>query len=67
MAAKGHFLGKCGQAAQAEAILARFADLSKNRYVTSYGIALVHAGLDHREEALNALEHAFQERTGWCG
>ena len=65
LAAKGHFLGKCGQSAPAEAILTRFADLSKTRYVTSYGIALVHAGLNHPEEALNALERAFQERSHW--
>jgi TolB-like protein/DNA-binding winged helix-turn-helix (wHTH) protein/Tfp pilus assembly protein PilF len=65
MAAKGHFLGKCGQPAEAEAILTRFADLSKTRYVTSYGVALVQAGLGHDEETLNALERAFGERSHW--
>ena len=65
MAAKGFFMGQCGQPAQAEAILARFADLSKTRYVTSYGIALVQAGLGHTDQALNALERAFQERSHW--
>ncbi len=65
MAAKGHFLGKCGQPAEAEAILARFADLAKTRYVTSYGVALVHAGLGQDEETLKALERAFAERSHW--
>ncbi len=65
LAAKGHFLGQCGQSAQAEAILARFADLSKTRYVTSYGVALVQAGLNRPDEALNALERAFEERSHW--
>ena len=65
MAAKGHFLGKCGRPAEAEAILSRFAELSKSRYVTSYGVALVHAGLGHEEETLNALERAFDERSHW--
>jgi tetratricopeptide (TPR) repeat protein len=65
MAAKGHFLGKCGQPEGAEAILARFAELSKTRYVTSYGVALVQAGLGHSDEALNALERAFEERSHW--
>jgi TolB-like protein/DNA-binding winged helix-turn-helix (wHTH) protein len=65
MAAKGHMLGKCGQPEGAEAILARFAELSKTRYATSYGVALVHAGLGHDEEALNALERAFEERSHW--
>ena len=65
LAAKGHFLGKCGQSEPAQAILARFADLAQTRYVTSYGVALVHAGLNHPEEALNALERAFDERSHW--
>jgi len=65
MAARGHFLGKCGHRAQAQAILTRFTQLSNTRYVTSYGVALVHAGLDQNEEALDALERAFQERSHW--
>ena len=65
MAAKGHFLGKCGQPDKAQAILARFAELRKTRYATAYGIALVHAGLGHDEEALTALERAFEERSHW--
>jgi TolB-like protein/DNA-binding winged helix-turn-helix (wHTH) protein/Flp pilus assembly protein TadD len=65
MAAKGHFLAKCGQAEEADAILARLADLSHTRYVTSYGVALVHAGLGHADEALNSLERAYDERSHW--
>ena len=65
LAAKGHFLGKCGQPDQAEALLGRFAELKKTRYATSYGIALIHAGLGQKEAALNALERAFEERSHW--
>jgi TolB-like protein/DNA-binding winged helix-turn-helix (wHTH) protein/Tfp pilus assembly protein PilF len=65
MAAKGHFLGKCGHPSQAQAVLARFAELSNTRYVTSYGVALVHAGLGQNDEALNALDRAVQERSHW--
>jgi TolB-like protein/DNA-binding winged helix-turn-helix (wHTH) protein/Tfp pilus assembly protein PilF len=65
LAARGHFLAKCGQADEADAILTRFADLSRTRYVTSYGVALVHAGLGHTDAALNSLERAFQERSHW--
>jgi tetratricopeptide (TPR) repeat protein len=65
IAAKGFFMGRCDQPAQAEAVLTRFADLSKTRYVTSYGIALVQAGLGHTDQALSALERAFQERSHW--
>jgi hypothetical protein len=63
--AKGHFLGKCGQPVPAEAILARFADLSRTRYVTSYGVALVDVGLNHSDEALTALQRAFEDRSHW--
>jgi TolB-like protein/DNA-binding winged helix-turn-helix (wHTH) protein/Flp pilus assembly protein TadD len=65
MAAEGHFLGRCGRPVEAKAILARFAELSKTRYVTSYGVALVQAGLNRPDEALNALERAFDERSHW--
>ncbi len=65
MAAKGHFLGKCGHPSQAQAVLARFAELSSTRYVTSYGVALVQAGLGQNDEALNALDRAVQERSHW--
>jgi TolB-like protein/DNA-binding winged helix-turn-helix (wHTH) protein/Tfp pilus assembly protein PilF len=65
MAAKGHFLGKCGHPSQARAVLAQFAELSSRRYVTSYGVALVHAGLGQKDEALTALERAVQERSHW--
>jgi tetratricopeptide (TPR) repeat protein len=65
LAAKGYFLGKCGHSASARAILDRFADLSKTRYVTSYGVALVHAGLEDRDQAVQALDRAFAERSHW--
>ena len=65
MAAKGHFLGKCGHPSQAQAVLARFEELSSTRYVTSYGVALVQAGLGQNDEALNALDRAVQERSHW--
>lgn len=65
LAAKGHFLGKCGQSAPAEAILARFKDLSKTRYVTSYGVALVEAGLKRPDDAIQALDRAYEERSHW--
>jgi tetratricopeptide (TPR) repeat protein len=65
MAAKGHVLGKCGQASDAQAILAQFSDLAETRYVTSYGVALVHSGLGQDDQALTALERAFEERSHW--
>jgi hypothetical protein len=37
--------------------------LSKRKFVTSYGLALVHASLGDTDGALGCLEQAFAERS----
>ena len=37
----------------------------KEQYVSAYDIAIIHAGLDQRDEALGWLETASEERNGW--
>jgi adenylate cyclase len=39
--------------------------LSGRRFVTSYGIALVHAGLGQNDAAFASLNNAFGERSNW--
>lgn len=39
-------------------------ELSRLRFISSYHIALIHARLGEKEGAFEALEQAFQERTG---
>jgi hypothetical protein len=39
--------------------------LSRQRFVTSYGVALVHAGLGRADEAFQWLGRAFDERSHW--
>jgi hypothetical protein len=39
--------------------------LSKTRFVTAYGVGLVHAGLGDKDEAFRWLEKAFEERSHW--
>ena len=39
--------------------------LATQRFVTSYGIALVHAGLGHKDKAFSWLDRAFEERSHW--
>lgn len=65
LAAKGHLLGKCGQSSEAEEVLERFRELAKTRYVTSYGVALVNAGLKRPDDTIHALERAYDERSHW--
>jgi hypothetical protein len=38
---------------------------SKRRYVSAYAIALVHAGVGDKDEALRYLNLGLKERTNW--
>jgi len=66
MAAKGYLYGVWGRPDQARKILTDFEALrSQNRFVTSYGVALVHAGMGNQVEALKWLEKALDEKSHW--
>ena len=43
----------------------RLEALSKKRYVSSYSIAFVYAGLNDKDQALEWLERAYQERSSF--
>ena len=64
LAALGHGFGVSGRQDDAEAILKEL--LSSQRFVPSYEIAVVYAGLRRDDEALTWLERAYEERdSGW--
>ena len=65
IAAHGYTSGVCGDPAGARDDLRRLDDLRKTRFVTSYGMALIHAGLGNKEEALAWLGKAVEERSHW--
>ena len=65
IAAEGHLAGMLGRTDEARAALARLDSLSRSEYVTSYGVALVHAALGHRDSAFAWLDRAYAERTNW--
>ena len=66
MAAKGYLYGVWDKPDEARKILADFeARRSQNLFVTSYGVALVHAGMGNQEEALRWLENALAEKSHW--
>lgn len=52
--------GKCSAA---QKILDELNELSKERYVSPYFIAIVHAGLGEKDKALEWLEKAFDEHV----
>lgn len=63
--ARGFTYAMAGMTSEAQAVLREMDTLAKQRFVTSYGIALVHAGLDHKDEAFGWLDKAFEERSHW--
>jgi serine/threonine-protein kinase len=66
MAARGYAYGVWGRRTEAARILEQFAALAaRGRYVTSYGVAVVHAGLNEIEKALLWLGNACEERSHW--
>jgi DNA-binding winged helix-turn-helix (wHTH) protein/TolB-like protein/lipoprotein NlpI len=65
IAARGFVAGVSGRAGLARDALAELQALSAKRFVTSYGIALVHASLGENDAAFAALEKAFEERSNW--
>ena len=63
--ARGFAYGVAGRTAEAKAVLDEMNALSRRRFVTAYGMALVHAGLDQKDDAFRWLEKAFEERSHW--
>ena len=65
LAALGHVYGLQGRTGDARRVLMRLDEIARERYVTSYGVALVHAGMGDKEQAFSKLEQAFGERSHW--
>jgi DNA-binding winged helix-turn-helix (wHTH) protein/TolB-like protein/tetratricopeptide (TPR) repeat protein len=59
---KGYCLAKVGRTNEARGVLRTLETLSGKRYVPSYAMALVHAGLGERGAALESLDRAFEAR-----
>jgi serine/threonine protein kinase len=65
IAAHGHVAGSCGDRETAMEDFHRLETLEQTRFVTSYGKALIHAGLNDKEQVLVWLRKAVQERSHW--
>jgi tetratricopeptide (TPR) repeat protein len=65
IAARGFVAGTVGRTAEAQNILAELQRLAGTKFVTSYGVALVHAGLGQKDSAFAWLNKAFEERSHW--
>jgi tetratricopeptide (TPR) repeat protein len=65
IAAHGHIAGVCGEPSRAREDLRRFDEIGQSRFVTSYGYALIYAGLKEKDQALLWLRKAVEERSHW--
>jgi eukaryotic-like serine/threonine-protein kinase len=59
----GHAYAAAGKRAEAQKILEHFREMSAQRYVAPYSVAIVYAGLGDKNAAIAWLEKAFQERS----
>ncbi len=65
LAAIGNVYGLKGEKAEAKRLLDTLKSLSTRRFVTSYGVALVYAGLGEKDQTFLWLDKAFDERSHW--
>lgn len=62
-AALAHAYAKAGRRAEAEKALHNLEHNRRDRYVSPYMIATVHAGLGNKDKAFDFLEKAYEERS----
>lgn len=65
LASEGYVHGRSQSPDRARQYLDQLEALAKRQHVPAYFLALVHLGLDDRDEAFRWLERAFEERSGW--
>jgi TolB-like protein/DNA-binding winged helix-turn-helix (wHTH) protein/Tfp pilus assembly protein PilF len=65
LAGTGNAYGEWGRQAEAKKVLVHLDQLSLGKYVTPYGVALVYAGLDDKDEAFSWLNKAYEGRSHW--
>ena len=65
IAGLGHAYAVAGRKKDARKILTDLITMRSKRYVSPYGIAVVYAGLSDKDEALQWLEKAYEERDSW--
>lgn len=61
----GHLLALSRDRAAAESILAKLREMTERRYISPYSIAIIHIGLNNKEEAFNWMEKLYKDRNDW--
>jgi serine/threonine-protein kinase len=67
LASLGHAYARAGRESDARATLARLAQASRDRHVSAYHVAVIHAALGDTGAALDGLERAYAEQSPWIG
>jgi eukaryotic-like serine/threonine-protein kinase len=65
LAGLGHVYGISGRTKEAREILEKLLEMSKQRYVPAYDIAVVYMGLGDKPRAFEWLSNAYEERSGF--
>ncbi len=65
MASLGHAFALAGQRAEAQEMLARLQERSKQNYVSAYDVAAIYAGLNDKDKAFAWLDKAYAERAAF--
>lgn len=61
----GHCYASGGRREEALRILAEFRELSHQRYISPYWLAVIYASMNEKDEAFHWLEVGYQERAAW--
>ena len=61
----GYALGRAGRRQEALRLIHDLRERSLYQYVSPYDIALIYAGLNETDQALDWLDRAFNDRTHW--
>ena len=65
MAALGYLYAETGNTSKAQNVLNDLKVLSRKNYVPPYHVAAVYAGLGNKEQALDWLDLAYEDRSTW--
>ena len=65
LAGLGYCYGRWGQRDKAQELLAELKRVSAQKYVSAFDLALIHIGLDQKDQAFEWLDKAREDRDGW--
>ncbi len=61
----GHAYASSGKQAEAQKIVDELNEMAKQTYVSPYDLAILYVGLGDKQQALEQLDKAYDDRAGW--